>query len=46
VTEGIAAMVRTRETIAPDPATGPVYADLAADYVRLYEALRASRPQH
>jgi ribulose kinase len=45
VTDGIAAMVRTRETIAPDPATASVYADLAGDYVRLYEALRASRPQ-
>lgn len=39
VQEGIAAMVRTRETIEPDPATAPVYAELAQDYVRLYESL-------
>lgn len=43
VQDGIAAMVRTRETIAPDPATAPVYAELAADYVRLYEAMRQAR---
>ncbi len=41
--EGIAAMVRPAGVIEPDPAKGAVYDDLGADYVRLYEALRAWR---
>lgn len=40
---GIAAMVRARETIEPNPAMAGVYADLAADYCRLYSALREAR---
>ena len=41
--EGIAAMVRPARVVEPDPARAEVYAALAADYVRLYEALRAVR---
>lgn len=40
---GIAAMVHARETVTPDAGKAQVYADLAADYVRLYEALRETR---
>jgi sugar (pentulose or hexulose) kinase len=41
--DAAAAMVRTKTTIRPDSATAATYAALAADYVRLYEALRQTR---
>jgi ribulose kinase len=41
--EGVAAMVRPAGVVEPDPAQAEVYAALGADYVRLYEALRAAR---